>query len=111
MSSGGRALRNHWPLLLLLLGTGVLFAQTLSMADGRGFHLTNFLLALVLVGLVYLICHLLIPTRRAAGAAAPLFAAHPLIVEPIAWISGRKDLPAVFTLGALAFWLRRREQR
>ena len=43
----------------------------------------------------------------AAFISALLFAVHPLHAEPVAWVSGRKDLLfAIFYLSALVFYLR-----
>lgn len=74
--------------------------------DPRGHHLTNVLLHAVNTGLVLLLAFLLISSavRRGGGEAdlraglwggtlaALLFALHPLRVESVVWISGRKDL-------------------
>lgn len=74
-----------------------------------GFKLTNLLIHLANVWLVLaMILRLLshsagpnvAPSRRrdvlAAGAAAALFAVHPLVVEPVAWIPGREELLMTF---------------
>lgn len=77
-----------------------------TLLEGRGFHLTNLLLALLLVALVYALATRVLAERLAAGLATLLFAAHPLLTEPICWISARKDLlMAVFVLAALLAWL------
>jgi len=66
-----------------------------------GFHALNLLLLAVGAALLFALC------RRVAGSGAAavatlLFAAHPLTVEPVEWVSGRKDLlAAAFFLGAL----------
>lgn len=73
-----------------------------------GFHAVN----LVLFGLdVFLLFRLACRHAGLAGAAAAtmLFVAHPLCVEPIDWISGRKDLLAdAFFVGVLLIEDRRR---
>lgn len=56
------------------------------------YHLNNVLLHLLNVGLVLA---LTLRFRRGLGlglASAAMFALHPIAVEPVAWISGRKDL-------------------
>lgn len=75
----------------------------------RVFHQTNLLLHLLAV----LMCFLLLRFFMAPGAAiagALIFGIHPLVVEPVAWISGRKELLyAACTLGALAALLHARK--
>lgn len=69
-----------------------------------GFHLTNVLIHILSAALIAFLVHGMLMSRdgsRAgaafgAAAAALLFAAHPLQVESVAWISGRKDVLAVF---------------
>jgi protein O-mannosyl-transferase len=65
------------------------------------FHLTNVALhALNCVLLVFVFSPFL--GRRRAIAAALLFAVHPLVVEPVAWITSRKDTLALpLLLGAV----------
>lgn len=78
-----------------------------SMSDGAGFHLTNLLLALIITAAAYLLCVMLIGNRWAALLASGLFIVHPLLVEPVAWISGRKDLlSATLSLLAVGAWWR-----
>jgi len=68
------------------------------------FHLGNLGLHLVNVLLVFGMLRLLVRSRVAAGAGALLFALHPLQAEPVAWVSGMKDLMAG-ALGLGALWL------
>lgn len=66
------------------------------------FHLVNLLVHTASVLLVHRILRLLFRDERAAILGAMMFALHPLQVEPIAWISGLKDLLAgFFALAAL----------
>ncbi len=78
----------------------------------RGFTLTNLLIHVVNVQLVFwLILRLfhhpaggLRPHRSfwnvcAAGFSAGVFAVHPVVVEPVVWVAGREEL--LMTLGAL----------
>jgi tetratricopeptide (TPR) repeat protein len=70
--------------------------------DARGrlnpgvFHTANLLLHLLNTLLVYLILLRLIKESRAAVVGALLFALHPVQVEPVAWVSGLKDLLSAF---------------
>ncbi|MES1206313.1 MAG: hypothetical protein ABUS79_10290 [Pseudomonadota bacterium] len=70
-------------------------------ANPAGFHAMNLLLLAVDAALLFALC------RRYAGwgaaaAATLLFAAHPLTVEPVEWVSARKDLlAAAFFLAVL----------
>ncbi len=69
-----------------------------------GFHLTNLIIHLLSVFLVALLVHRMarrngadsVTAAFSAGAASLLFGVHPLQVESVAWIAGRKDLLAVF---------------
>ena len=67
--------------------------------DPRVFHATNVLLHALNALLVALLLARLGLGLVGAAAGAALFAAHPLHVESVAWVSGRKELLA----GALAF--------
>lgn len=55
-------------------------------------HLDNLLLHLLATQCVYLLLRRLGTSFWAAVAGASVFAIHPLQVEPVAWITGRKDL-------------------
>lgn len=57
-----------------------------------GYHLTNLLFHLAITGLVFRLGRRLNPSTAATTAATILFAIHPMHVEPVAWISSRKDL-------------------
>lgn len=56
------------------------------------FHLANVLLHLASACLVYSILRRLVAKPWPAALGALLFALHPVQVEPVAWISGLKDL-------------------
>jgi len=82
--------------------------------EAAGFHWTNLLLHAANCALVMALAWMLF--RRAAGAdrgslfaaavVAGIFAAHPLHVESVAWISERKDvLYGFFWLATLIAWL------
>jgi tetratricopeptide (TPR) repeat protein len=73
-----------------------------------GFHLTNLLLHFLCSLLVYALARDATGDRLAATMAAGLFAAHPVHVESVAWISGRTDLwCALFMLAAFVVERRR----
>jgi hypothetical protein len=66
-----------------------------------GFHLVDLALFAAVVALFYGLARR-IAGRQGAALAALLFAWHPLAVEPVAWISDRKDLLAAgLTLAVL----------
>ena len=73
--------------------------------DPEGYHLTNVLLHAANVLLVFWLMLRLMAARRgiwqvvAAAAATAIFAVHPVVVEPVAWIPGREEL--LMTLFAL----------
>ncbi len=79
----------------------------------RGYHLDSIALHAVAAALVY--GWLLLLTRSAAisGAAAALFAVHPIHAERVVWITARDSLfSTIFSLLALiAYTLARRENR
>ena len=78
----------------------------------RGFRLTNSLIHLANVLLVFWLILRLLPRRASVDAStkawwelsaatfsAAVFAVHPVVVEPVAWVAGREEL--LMTLGAL----------
>jgi len=75
--------------------------------QGRGYHVTNLLLMLVAVGLVFALCLRVAGSPWAAALGAAVFAAHPASVETVAWITGRKELLVTLLCAAAALaWLR-----
>lgn len=64
-----------------------------------GFHLTNLLLHLANTLLLFLVLRNMTGTLWRSAFVAALFALHPLHVEPVAWVAGRKDVLSTF------FWL------
>lgn len=67
-----------------------------------GYHLVNLALHLGSVSLVFVLIRKLTANVLVAFLTALLFGVHPLHVEPVAWITGRKDLLyAFFFLGSL----------
>jgi tetratricopeptide (TPR) repeat protein len=87
---------NWHPLTVFSLALDARFLGTAP----RGFHLAN--VAYHAFG----VCAAFLALRRLTGAALPaaavaaVFAVHPLHVESVAWVSGRKDV-----LSGLLFWL------
>jgi protein O-mannosyl-transferase len=66
-----------------------------------GFHALNLALYAVAGGLLFALLRRRVPAG-AAALACLLFAWHPLLVEPVAWVSARKDLVAlILVLGVL----------
>lgn len=71
-----------------------------------GYHLTNLLLHVINVVLLFLILLRLTGERWPSALVAALFAIHPLHVESVAWVTERKDvLSTLFWLLALAAYL------
>ncbi len=76
--------------------------------SGFGFHFTQLILHAVNAGLLFTLL-----VRRAslpfAAVGTLLWAVHPLCVEPVAWVTGRKDLLLVTgVLAAMVLWERNR---
>jgi tetratricopeptide (TPR) repeat protein len=70
-------------------------------------HLTNLLLHLANVVLLFEVLRRMTGATWRSAAVAALFAVHPLHVESVAWISERKDvLSGLFFLLTLGAWLR-----
>ena len=67
------------------------------------FHVANLVVHTLNVCLVFLILRLLVKRDWPAGLGALLFALHPLQVEPVAWVTGMKDLLGGF-FSLLAVW-------
>lgn len=71
------------------------------------FHLTNLLLHIINVVLVYKLIKLLTGTINVSAIAALLFAVHPVNVESIAWISTRSSLLfTLFYFASLIYYIR-----
>ena len=70
------------------------------------FHATNLVLHLTNVWLLHRLVVRLRVAPRAAAIAAAIFALHPVVTEPVVWVTGRKDLQATaFVLAALVVLL------
>jgi tetratricopeptide (TPR) repeat protein len=83
--------------------------------DASGHHLTNLLLHLGNVLLLFAALEAMTRAAWASAFVAALFAVHPLHVETVVWISDRKDLLSTFfgfaALGAYVVYARRRDGR
>lgn len=67
------------------------------------FHITNIIIHLLTVIVVFKILNLLIRNNRASLAGAFLFAIHPVQVESVVWVTGLKDvLSGLFAF--IAIW-------
>lgn len=71
--------------------------------SAAGHHLTNVALHAVNAVLVLLVLQRLTRSLWIAAVVAGLFALHPVQVEPVAWVSGRKDVLST-TFWFLALW-------
>ncbi|HMJ13317.1 MAG TPA: tetratricopeptide repeat protein [Polyangiaceae bacterium] len=75
--------------------------------DARGHHATNLLLHTASTLLVFLFFQRATGRVGRSGVVALLFALHPLHVEPVVWISSRKDvLSSLFWMSALVAYER-----
>lgn len=85
----------------------MLDADIWGMDSPGGHHLTSVLLHLASVLLVYLVFVRLFGSLWVGLFTALLFAVHPLHVEPVAWLSARKDqLSCLFMFSSLYAYLR-----
>ena len=77
----------------------------------QAFHITNLLLHLANTLLLFMVLKRLTGALWLSGFVAALFALHPLHVESVAWISGRKDVLSTFfwflTMWAYVSYVRR----
>jgi hypothetical protein len=72
-----------------------------------GFHLTNLVIHVLSVALVYFLARLLMEGHYAAFVAALLFGVHPIHELSILWIPGRGDLLCgLFYMLAVILWFR-----
>jgi hypothetical protein len=95
---------NHWhPLTWMSLQLDAdLYGQ-----QAWGFHLTNLLLHLGNVLLLFALLRQMTGAAGRSAAVAALFAVHPLRVESVAWVTERKDmLSTLFWLLTTAAYLR-----
>jgi len=79
----------------------MLDAQLFGQQNAGAFHLTNLLLHLANVLLLFVVLFGMTGALWKSAAVAALFAIHPLHVESVAWISERKDVLSTF-FGLLA---------
>jgi Flp pilus assembly protein TadD len=86
---------NWYPLTWLSL----MLDYELFESKPQAFHITNLLLHLANTLLLFMVLKRLTGALWRSGFVAALFALHPLHVESVAWISGRKDVLSTF------FWL------
>ncbi len=95
--------RNYAPLTIF----SFLLDHTLWGDWAGGFHLTNLLLHAANAVLVFLLIRQVTGRTDWSAVTAVLFAAHPVQVETVAWVSSRKGLlSGTFILASLLFWLR-----
>ena len=75
--------------------------------DPRGYHLTNLMIHAGNALLLFFLLRAWTGAFWRAALAAALFTVHPLNVEPVAWVTGRKDvLFMFFGLASLLVWRR-----
>jgi len=65
-------------------------------AKATGFHLHNVLLHIINILLIFFMVRKIAQKDTIAIVTAALFALHPVFAEPVAWVTGRKDLLFVF---------------
>lgn len=100
---------NIHPLTMFSLGIDHAFGGT---TDAFPYHLTNVLLHLLNVALVFFLTLRLSRNQTVVALISALFfAIHPMHVESVAWISARKDvLYTAFFVGSLLWYLQYKER-
>ena len=88
---------------LALLSEGPARGQSGVRFNPAPFHIANLALHALNVLIIFAILRLLCANDWAACGGALLFALHPVQVEPVAWVSGTKDLLCGF-FSLLALW-------
>ncbi len=74
------------------------------------FHTANVTLHLGTALVVFALLNLLVADRRAALLGALFYALHPVMVEPVAWVSGMKDvLAGLLSVSAIYLYARFRQ--
>ena len=71
--------------------------------DPRFFHVSNLLLHILSVLVVFAILRMMVKNDWAACGGALLFGLHPIQVEPVAWVTGMKDV-LCGVLSVVAVW-------
>ena len=89
------SLMGHWQPLVAL--SHLLDVQVFGLEAG-GHHLTNLWFHLANTLLLFGLLRRMTGARWRSAAVALLFAIHPLHVEPVAWVSSRKDVLSTFFL-------------
>ena len=91
----------YTPLVLLSWSAN----YTIGGFDASSFHVTNLLLHLINVSLVFILIFFLTGRKDVSAITALLFGIHPTQLEPVAWITSRKDLlyTMFYLAGALAY--------
>ena len=79
---------NYHPLTILTYA----FDYSIKQLDPHSFHLQSLLWHILTTLLVYCFVQLLTGRMIAAAVTALLFGLHPMHVESVAWVSGRKDV-------------------
>jgi tetratricopeptide (TPR) repeat protein len=83
--------------------------------DPEGYHLTNLVLHVLATLAVFWFVLLLTGSSELAAITSIFFGVHPLHVESVAWVSGRKDMlyALFYVLSCISylFWLRGRSGR
>lgn len=74
----------------------LMFDYELYGLNAGGYHLTNLILHMLSVCLLFLIFHRMTGAIWRSAFLAALFALHPLRVESVAWIAERKDVLCMF---------------
>ena len=93
----------YHPLTLISLAID----YAISGLDPTQYHRVNFLLHLINSCLVYIFCRRIGLQSMGCLLIAILFGVHPMHVESVAWVSGRKDLLyTMFLLSGLIAWRR-----
>ena len=105
-SAGAASLGKSTPYYRPLLTLSLALDHRIWGVDPAGFHAMNVLLHTVATALLFFTARRLWGNLAAAGAAAGLFAVHPVQAEAVTWITARGDIIcAIFMLASFLAYL------
>jgi tetratricopeptide (TPR) repeat protein len=101
------SLGTQFPIWIPLVWVSLMFDYLLYGFAAGGYHVTNLILHIVSILLLFRLFHSMTKEVWKSAFVAAFFALHPLHVESVAWVAERKDvLSALFWILTLLFYVR-----